>query len=39
MTLWAEPARTMPQTTLTPARGSRRRDRIAGSSVTTLPSA
>ena len=29
----------MPQTTLTPARGSSRRDRIAGNSVTTLPSA
>ena len=39
MTLWAEPARTMPQTTLTPARGSRRRLRIAGSSVMTLPRA
>ena len=39
MTLAAEPARTMPHTTLTPARGSRRRLRIAGSSVTSLPSA
>ena len=39
MTLGAEPARTIPQTTETPARGSRRRLRIAGSSVMSLPSA
>ena len=30
ITLCAEPARTIPHTTLTPARGSRRRDRIDG---------
>ena len=36
MTLCAAPARTIPHTTLTPARGSRRRDRIAGSSVIDL---
>src|SRR6478735_1395555 len=39
ITLWAEPARTMPHTTLTPARGSSRRLRIAGSSVMTFPRA
>ena len=39
MTLCAEPELTTPQTTLTPARGSSRRERIAGTSVMTLPSA
>ena len=36
ITLGATPARTMPHTTLTPARGSRRRDSTAGSSVISL---
>ena len=39
MTLGATPARTIPHTTLTPARGSRRRDSTAGSSVISLPRA
>ena len=39
MTLTARPASSRPHTTLTPARGSSRRDRTAGSSVTILPSA
>ena len=39
MTFGAEPARSMPHTTLTPARGSIRRLSTAGSSVVTLASA
>ena len=39
ITLAAAPACTIPHTTLTPARGSRRRLRMAGSSVISLPMA
>lgn len=39
MMLCAEPACTVPQTRLTPARGSSRRESTAGSSVINLPSA
>ena len=39
ITLAAAPAWTIPHTTLTPARGSRRRLKTAGSSVMSLPSA
>ena len=39
ITLTADPDRTIPQTTLTPARGSSLRESTAGSSVTSLPSA
>ena len=39
ITLMARPASTRPHTTLTPARGSSRRESTAGSSVTSLASA